>query len=68
MENEIKLSKDEINSLFSSAEGAESLKGRLNSEQKQQLERVMADPEKIKAILASPEAKRLIQLLKSKRE
>lgn len=72
MENEINLSKEQINSLLSSLSGgtedSQALKNSLNPAQKEQLQKVMSDPEKIKAILTSPEAKKLLQMLKNKRE
>ena len=72
MENEINLSKEQINSLLGSLSGStqnhEALKNSLNPAQKQQLQKVMSDPERIKAILTSPEAKKLLEMLKNKRE
>ena len=72
MENEINLSKEQINSLLSSLSGgtqdSETLKNTLDPAQKEQLKNIMSDPERIKAILTSPEARRLLQMLKNKRE
>lgn len=72
MENEINLSKEQINSLLGSFSGgtqdSEALKNSLSPAQREQLQRVMSDPQRIKAILTSPEAKKLLQMLKNKRE
>ncbi len=72
MENEINLSKEQINSLLGSLSGgtrdSEALKKSLTPDQKEQLQKVMSDPEKIKAILTSPEAKKLLEMLRKKRE
>ena len=72
MENEINLSKEQINSLLSSLSGStqdsEAIKNTLAPAQKEQLKNIMSDPQRIKAILTSPEARRLLQMLKNKRE
>ena len=72
MENEINISKEQINSLLGSLSGgtqdSEALRQSLNPAQKEQLKNIMSDPEKIKAILTSPEAKKLLEMLKNKRE
>lgn len=72
MENEINISKEQINSLLGSLSGgtqdSEALRQSLNPAQKEQLRNIMSDPAKIKAVLTSPEAKRLIEMLKNKRE
>ncbi len=72
MGNEINLSKEQINSLLGSLSGgtrdSETLKKSLTPGQQEQLQKVMSDPEKIKAILTSPEAKKLLEMLRKKRE
>ena len=72
MENEIKLSKEQINSLLGSLSGgtrdSEALKNALTDAQKEQLQKLMSDPQKIRAILTSPEAKKLLEMLRNKRE
>ncbi len=75
MENEINLTKAQINSLLSSylkGEGensdSEKVKNSLSAEQREKLERVMSDPNKIKAVLATDQAKKLLEMLRGKRE
>ncbi|MBQ4348235.1 MAG: hypothetical protein IKB94_00020 [Clostridia bacterium] len=72
MGNEINLSKEQINSLLGSLSGgtrdSETLKKSLTPGQQEQLQKVMSDPEKIKAVLTSPEAKKLLEMLRKKRE
>lgn len=72
MGNEINLSKEQINSLLGSLSGgtrdSETLKKSLTPGQQEQLQKLMSDPEKIKAVLTSPEAKKLLEMLRKKRE
>ena len=72
MENEINISQEHINSLLGNLSGgnpdSEALKKSLSSAQREELQRVMADPEKIRAVLTSPEAKKLLEMFRSKRE
>lgn len=72
MENEINLNKERINSvlnsLLKSEDEREKIKNTLSEQEKQKLEAVMSDPNKIKAILATDEAKKLLKMLKDKRE
>ncbi len=75
MENEINLSKQQINSLLggllkgdSTPQSAEEVKKALTTEQSEKLQSIMSDPAKIKAILTSPEAKKLFEIIKNKRE
>lgn len=71
MQNETKLSAEMINSLFQLAkkgrDGRESMKSILNNSltdsQKKALGQVMSDPEKMKQLLSSPEAKALMEKL-----
>lgn len=75
MENEINLSKQGINSLYDTLLSGESdevkeqkLKSTLTKEQMQHLNDIISDPDKIKAVLATPGAKKLLDILNSKRE
>lgn len=72
MENEINISKEQLNSLLGRLSGgtqdSDALKKSLNPAQKEQLKNIMSDPDKIKAVLTSPQAKRLLEMLKNKRE
>lgn len=72
MENEINLNKERINSVLNSLlkneDEREKIKNTLSEQEKQKLEAVMSDPNKIKAVLATDEAKKLLEMLKEKRE
>ncbi len=73
MGNEINLSKEQINSLLGSLLSRETnnqdeLKKTLTPEQSAKLQDVMSDPQKIRAVLTSPEAKKLLEMLRNKRE
>ncbi len=75
MENEIKLSQDKLNSLKKTLlsdedESAkrEKLQSSLSNEQVKQLNDIISDPDKIKAVLATPRAKKLMDILRGKRE
>ena len=71
MQNETKLSAEMINSLFQLAKkgkgGQESVKSILNQTlsegQKKSLGQIMSDPQKLKEMLSSPEAKALMEKL-----
>lgn len=77
MENEINISSDKINSLLSrfgvssqdSSENVEkALKDSLTPEQREKISNVLSDPERLKKILSSPQAKMLINMIKDKKE
>lgn len=75
MENEINLSKQGINSLYDTLLSGESdevkeqkLKSTLTNEQMKHLNEIISDPDKVKAVLATPGAKKLLDILNSKRE
>ena len=77
MENEINISSDKINSLLSrfgvssqdSSENVEkALKDSLTPEQREKISNVLSDPERLKKILSSPQAKILINMIKDKKE
>lgn len=77
MENEINLSSEKINSLLSSfgvsshgnSENVEkAVKDSLTPEQREKINSVLADPERLKKILSSPQAKMLINMIKDKKE
>ena len=71
MQNETKLSAEMLNSLFQLAKkgkgGQESIKSILNNSlsdsQKKALGQIMSDPQKMKELLSSPEAKTLMEKL-----
>ena len=74
MQNETKLSAEMINSLFQlvkkGKDGQESarsiLNKSLNENQKKALGQIMSDPQKMKELLSSPEAKALMEKLGGK--
>ncbi|MBQ7295195.1 MAG: hypothetical protein IJW86_03255 [Clostridia bacterium] len=73
MENEINLSKQQINLLLDSLlknenSSQQELKRNLTKEQSEKLQDIMSDPQKIRAVLTSPEAKKLLEMLRNKRE
>lgn len=75
MENEIKLSQDKLNSLKKTllsdedeSMKREKLQSSLSNEQVKQLNDIISDPDKIKAVLATPRAKKLMDILRGKRE
>ena len=77
MDNEINISSQQINSLLerfgvSSKDKSENIekavKDSLTSEQQSKISAVLSDPEKLKKILSSPQAKMLINMIKDKRE
>lgn len=75
MENEIKLSQDKLNSLKKTllsdedeSVKREKLQSSLSNEQVKQLNDIISDPDKIKAVLATPQAKKLMDILRGKRE
>ncbi len=71
MQNETKLSAEMLNSLFQLAKkgkgGQESVKSILNQSlsdsQKKSLGQIMSDPQKLKEMLSSPEARALMEKL-----
>lgn len=75
MENEINLWKDKINSLSDTLLSdedektkREKLESTLSNEQMRQLNTIISDPDKIKAVLATPRAKKLMEILSGKKE
>ena len=77
MDNEINISSKQINSLLerfgvSSKDKSENIekavKDSLTPEQQSKISAVLSDPEKLKKILYSPQAKMLINMIKDKRE
>ncbi len=77
MDNEINISSQQINSLLerfgiSSKDKSENIekavKDSLTPEQQSKISAVLSDPEKLKKILSSPQAKMLINMIKDKRE
>ena len=73
MENEINISSEQINSFlnrFGKGKNlsAESVKESLTPEQKDKIASVLSDPEKLRKILSSPQAKKLFDMMKDKKE
>lgn len=77
MENEINISSEEINSLLkrfglssknSSENLEEAIKDSLTPEQKSKINSVLSDPERLRKILTSPQAKIFINMIKDKKE
>ena len=73
MQNETKLSSEMINSLFQMMKNGKNnnqnikkiLNDNLDSNQKEAIGKIMADPEKLKELLSSPQAKELLSKLGS---
>jgi hypothetical protein len=73
MENEINISSEQINSFLSRLSGnrnvsAETVKESLSQEQKEKINAVLSDPERLKKLLSSPQAKKLFDMMKDKKE
>jgi hypothetical protein len=77
MENEINISSQQINSILSrfgisSKDNSESIekavKESLTPEQQNKISALLSDPERLKKILSSPQAKMVINMIKDKKE
>ena len=77
MENEINISSEQINSLLerfgvssktSSDNVEKALKESLTPEQQNKINNLLSDPERLKKILASPQAKMIFNMIKDKKE
>lgn len=73
MENEINISSEQINSFLgrfgkNKNLSAESVKESLTPEQKEKINAVLSDPERLKKLLSSPQAKKLFDMMKDKKE
>ena len=77
MENEINISSQQINSVLerfgvsskSNSDNVEkALKESLNPEQQSKLNSLLSDPERLKKLLSSPQAKMIINMIKDKKE
>lgn len=77
MDKEINISSQQINSILerfgiSSKDKGENIekavKDSLTPEQQSKISAVLSDPEKLKRILSSPQAKMLINMIKDKKE
>ena len=77
MENEINISSEQIHSLLgrlgispdSKAESIEkAVKDSLSPEQQNKISAVLSDPDRLKKILSSPQAKMFINMIKDKKE
>lgn len=77
MENEINISSEQINSLLSrfgvssksnSDNVEKAIRDSLTPEQKNKINAVLSDPERLRKILTSPQAKMFINMIKDKKE
>lgn len=77
MENEINISSQQINSVLerfgvsskSNSDNVEkTLKESLTPEQQSKLNSLLSDPERLKKLLSSPQAKMIINMIKDKKE
>ena len=73
MENEINISSEQINLFLSRLSGnrnvsADAIKESLSQEQKEKINAVLSDPERLKKLLSSPQAKKLFDMMKDKKE
>ena len=77
MENEINISSQQINSLLerfgvsskdNSANIEKTLKENLTPEQQSKISSIISDPERLKKILSSPQAKMFLNMIKDKKE
>ena len=76
MENEINISSEQVNSILErfgvtskSSENLEkTLKESLTAEQQKKITDLLSDPERLKKILSSPQAKMVINMIKDKKE
>ena len=73
MENQINISSEQINSFLSRFTkgqnvSADAIKDSLSPEQKDKINSVLSDPEKLKKLLSSPQAKKLFDMMKNKKE
>ena len=77
MENEINISAEQINSVLehfgvSSRDNSQNienaLKNNLTPEQQRKINSIISDPERLKKILSSPQAKLFFNMIKDKKE
>ena len=77
MGNEINISSEQINSVLeqfgiSSKDNSnnieKALKENLSPEQKQKINNIISDPERLKKIVSSPQAKMFLNMIKDKKE
>lgn len=77
MENEINISSQQINSVLerfgvsskdNSASIEKAVKENLTPEQQSKIRAVLSDPERLKKILSSPQAKIFLNMIKDKKE
>ena len=77
MENEINISSEQINSVLerfgvspkdNAASIEKAVKDSLSPEQQSKINAVLSDPERLKKILSSPQAKMFINMIKDKKE
>ncbi len=77
MENEINVTSENINSLlkqFSAAKNTDTsniektIKDSLTPEQQSKINSILSDPDRLKRILSSPQAKMILDMIKDKKE
>jgi hypothetical protein len=77
MENQINISSEQINSILKgfgiasdskSEEAEKAIRESLTSEQKAKINSVLSDPDRLRQILSSPQAKIFINMIKDKKE
>ncbi|MBO5936278.1 MAG: hypothetical protein J6V06_07045 [Clostridia bacterium] len=77
MENEINISSEQINSVLerfgvssksNSANVEDAIRSTLTPEQQAKINNLLSDPERLKRVLSSPQAKMIINMIKDKKE
>ena len=77
MENEINISSEQINSVLKhfgvSSKGSsdtieKALKENLTPQQQSKINNIISDPERLKKLLSSPQAKMILNMIKDKKE
>ncbi len=73
MDNEAKLSSEQINSIISDAKKGNTdteklMKKHLNEEQMQKVKGILGDPEKLRQLMQSPIAQKFMQAMKENRD
>ena len=77
MGNEINISSEHVNSILerfgvssktNSANAEEAIRSTLTPEQQTKINNLLSDPERLKKVLSSPQAKMIINMIKDKKE
>ena len=73
MDNESKISKEQINSIISNAKNGntdtdELMKKHLNEEQLQKVKSILSDPERLRQLMQSPIAQQFMKAMKENRD